>query len=139
MSFQGPGLESIFSLYKERIKTSNDALIVFIHWFLIQNGFKCIRSDGKLTEVLPDDWLQDEVYLIKYTKDGKGYELKVLVVDEHLMINLARLKDERVASLTIIVTDHVNNVQNEFEGVYKNLQDFYEKIKVNLMRWKRYR
>ena len=54
--------------------------------------------------------------MIKYTKDGKGYELKVLVVDEHLMINLARLKDERVASLTIIVTDHVNRVDNEFEG-----------------------
>ncbi len=69
-----------------------------------------------MTEILPPDWNTDnQSYSVKYTKDSKGYELKVLAVDEHLMINLARVKDERFASITISPYDHVINLTNDFD------------------------
>ena len=48
MSFQAPGLETIFNLYKDKVKKSHDALALFVHWYLIQNNFRCIREDGKV-------------------------------------------------------------------------------------------
>jgi proteasome inhibitor subunit 1 (PI31) len=90
MSFSTSGLESNFHLYKDKLKRNHDAIVVFVHWYLIQNGFKCMKNDGKLSEILPEDWISDEqVYLVRYTKDSKGYEMKILIVDEHVMINLA--------------------------------------------------
>ena len=106
-------LETLISLYKSCFKRESDGLVVFVHWYLVKSGYKCLTKDGhvwnhlhfkfkkkkvlilshtnfKLTELLPEDWNSDEnVYTIKYSKDSNGYELKVLIVDENLIINLA--------------------------------------------------
>jgi len=122
-------LESIFHLYKSSLKRTSDALVVFVHWFLIKNGYKCLTEDGHLTEILPEGWNCDEqVYSIKYSKDSKGFELKILIVDENLLINLARLKDERLASVSVKIADHVTNLSNDFNRLFINLTDLYEKL-----------
>ena len=41
---------------------------------------------------------------------------------------LKRLKDERVASVTLTAADHVNNVNNDFEG-YLNLEILFSYLK----------
>lgn len=90
MSFNTNGLESIYYLYKSDLKKDADSLVVIVHWYLVKNGFKCMKDDGSLSEILPQGWNNDDqVYVIKYTKDSKGYELKVLEVEENSMINLA--------------------------------------------------
>jgi hypothetical protein len=83
------GLESLFFFYKYSLQSNNDAVVLLVHWYLIQIGFKNLRENGIITEILPSDWNENQnSYTIKYTKDGKGYELKCLVVGEKLVVNL---------------------------------------------------
>lgn len=42
MSFSAVGLETQLKLVEESIKNEEDALVVFIHWLLVKNGFLCI-------------------------------------------------------------------------------------------------
>lgn len=82
------GLELCLHAFNKQVKSESDSLVLFVHWYLIQKGFLCI-VDGKNSEILPDDWNANGTeYMINYTLNSKGYEMKALVVEESLIINL---------------------------------------------------
>ena len=41
------GLEIFTHAFKDQIKRDADALVLFVHWYLVKHGFTCI-SDGKV-------------------------------------------------------------------------------------------
>ena len=41
------GLELIHYAFKDQIKSNSDLIALFVHWYLVKNGFECI-IDGKV-------------------------------------------------------------------------------------------
>lgn len=123
-----PGLETCIHAYRSQIVSNPDQLFLYVHWYLVHNGAKCI-VDGTSTEILPSDWNQTSgEYNIGYSMDNKGYELKVLIVEESLIVNLVKKSNERTASVGCIVADHVVDYKKPFQNSFKNLNDLYNKI-----------
>ena len=83
------GLETCLYAFREQMNCATDALFLFVHWNLIEKGFQCV-VDGKKTEILPTDWNanNNSEYVVNYSFSSKGYELKILVVEDSLIINL---------------------------------------------------
>jgi proteasome inhibitor subunit 1 (PI31) len=127
MSFVG--LELCYEAFRSKLKRNADAIVLFVHWYLIKRGFVCI-IDGQKTEILPKNWNDDgdNLYVIDYSHESKGYELKVLVSDGSLIINLMRKSNERTANITCNIKDHVTDYRKDFAQVYTNLQDVCESI-----------
>jgi hypothetical protein len=50
------GLEVFYYAFRSQIKSNYDSIVVFVHWYLVKNGFVCI-NDGKVY-----------LYLILYQK-----------------------------------------------------------------------
>lgn len=122
-------LEICLYAFRDQISSSNDTLFVFTHWCLVNKGFQCIDSNGKPTEILPKDWNSNQSeYIVSYSHNSKGYELKMLEVDDTLIINLMRKSSERTANVTCNPKDHIINHKNEFQNLFLNLHDLYEKI-----------
>jgi proteasome inhibitor subunit 1 (PI31) len=122
------GLELCYHAFKDQIKRDADLITLFVHWYLVQNGFECV-IDGKKTEILPSQWnSDDQIYVIDYTFESKGYELKVLAAEDSLIINLLKKSTDRTANITCIVKDHISNYKNEFQNLYMNLNDLHESM-----------
>lgn len=45
------GLETCYYAFKNQIKKESDAIILFVHWYLVKNGFQCV-IDGKVKKLL---------------------------------------------------------------------------------------
>ncbi len=41
------GLELMHYAFKDQIKRNSDMIALFVHWYLVKNGFECI-IDGKV-------------------------------------------------------------------------------------------
>lgn len=83
------GLETCLFAFRDQMKCASDAIFLFVHWSMICRGFQCV-VDGKKTEILPDNWNanNNSEYIVNYSFNSKGYELKMLVVEDTLIINL---------------------------------------------------
>jgi hypothetical protein len=127
MSFVG--LELCYEAFRSKLKRNSDAIVLFVHWYLIKRGFVSI-IDGRKTEILPNNWNDDgdNLYVIDYSYESKGYELKVLVSDGSLIINLMRKSNERTANVACNIKDHVTDYKKDFAHVYTNLQDLCESM-----------
>uniref|UniRef100_A0A673L0G3 Proteasome inhibitor PI31 subunit n=1 Tax=Sinocyclocheilus rhinocerous TaxID=307959 RepID=A0A673L0G3_9TELE len=82
------GLELLFNCVANSITCSQDALICFVHWEIVKNGYKCLGigdepKDGeKKSELLPPGWSESkELYALRYrSNDDKSNLLEY--VDE---------------------------------------------------------
>ncbi len=41
------GLELCYQAFKSQIKRNSDAIVLFVHWYLVNNEFVCV-VDGKV-------------------------------------------------------------------------------------------
>jgi hypothetical protein len=41
------GLEVFYHAFKSQIKRDADALVLFVHWYLVKHGFACI-TEGRV-------------------------------------------------------------------------------------------
>lgn len=122
------GLETCLYAYRDQLKSESDALVLVAHWNLITMGFQC-TIDGQLTEILPSTWNADSTeYVVNYSRESKGYELKALVVEDTLIINLMKKSNERTSNVTCVTKDHVVNHKNEYQKMFINLHDLLEKM-----------
>ncbi len=122
------GFQTCLHAYRDQLKSDADLLLLIVHWHLIQNGLTCIVED-KNTEILPDNWNQSpNEYFLSYSYESKGYELKLLVIEDSVVINLVKKIDDRSASLGCLIKDHVVDYKNSFNNMFKNLNDLLEKI-----------
>ena len=47
MAISFSGLELCYEAFKNQIKRNSDAIVLFVHWYLVRNGFVCV-VDGKV-------------------------------------------------------------------------------------------
>ncbi|KAK6183594.1 hypothetical protein SNE40_011043 [Patella caerulea] len=133
-----PGLELLYQSLSNAYKNADDVLVSVIHWKIISNGFKCIgkgekaKSCDKKSEMLPKGWNSDEnLYVLRYnqTSNNKIFILKIIKIDDSLMVNFMREEDEKVASMNIRASDHCTGVLNDYHSAFKNLEDFKKRVK----------
>ncbi|CAK6974465.1 proteasome inhibitor PI31 subunit [Scomber scombrus] len=137
------GLEVLYTCVSSGISCPQDAVVCFIHWEMIQSGYRCIgsgdepRSSDKKSELLPSDWSSNkELYSLRYkAKDGDvQLLLKAIAVDSTLIFNLMNSSTQQVSDLTVNISDHVDADQlRTFDSVYKDSDGLSEKVKTQLL------
>lgn len=113
------GFELLHQIHKEQLNTKEDVLVLFTHWFLMKNGFKCLGiGDSKEIgpnetpcEILPEGWNQTpESYRVRYMKNEKLFILMAVRSESKLLLNFLRLSDHRVFNLQLCI-ETVQNLE----------------------------
>ncbi|XP_071941026.1 proteasome inhibitor PI31 subunit-like [Antedon mediterranea] len=134
------GLEVLFAA--SNVRSKYDASVCFLHWCLLQNQYKCkglLNNEDetplKLSELLPGGWNNDnDLYTLMYQSEStEDFILKILRVEDTLLVNIQRLKDDKVCSWSFETSNFVNESSNWcFEGTYKNLSKLQKELEQNL-------
>lgn len=137
------GLEVLYTCVAGNITCPQDAVVCFVHWELIKNGYRCIgsgdeaRSSDKKSELLPADWSNNkELYSLRYKANNSDTQmlLKAITVDSTLIFNLMNSSTQQVSDLTVNINDHVNTDQlHTFDSVFKDADSLSEKVKTQLL------
>ncbi|XP_062852814.1 proteasome inhibitor PI31 subunit [Trichomycterus rosablanca] len=137
------GLELLYSSVANSLTSAQDAVVCFVHWEIVKNGYKCLGTgdepkDGeKKSELLPTAWnVSKDLYTLRYrsNNDKSNLLLKAIRVDSSLIFNLMDSATDKVTDLTINVFDYTDetNLQS-FENVYKNTEDLTKQLKSSLL------
>jgi len=134
------GLELLFQSTLSSINKKTDVLVVLVHWKLISNGYLCLGLDSETSqteepsELLPSNWSSsNDVYQLKYMKNGSRYLLKCIVVEQQLLINLVRIQDGEASTLTL---DRDVQVQEDFKNykeAFKNRANLITLVEKDLI------
>ncbi|KAM4587662.1 proteasome inhibitor PI31 subunit [Odontesthes bonariensis] len=137
------GLEVLYTCVAGSIGCPQDAVVCFVHWEMIKNGYRCIgsgdepRSSDKKSELLPADWSSNkELYSLRYKAKDSDTQLllKAITVDSALIFNLMNSSTQQVSDLTVNISDHVNADQLQtFDSVFKDADSLSEKVKTQLL------
>ncbi|XP_028285045.1 proteasome inhibitor PI31 subunit [Parambassis ranga] len=137
------GLEVLYTCVAGGITCPQDAVVCFVHWEMIKNGYRCIgsgdepRSSEKKSELLPADWSSNkELYTLRYKASDTDAHmlLKAITVDSTLIFNLMNLSSQQVSDLTVNISDHVNADQlHTFDSVFKSADSLSEKVTTQLL------
>ncbi|KAM9759293.1 proteasome inhibitor PI31 subunit [Menidia menidia] len=137
------GLEVLYTCVAGSVGCPQDAVVCFVHWEMIKNGFRCVgsgdepRSSDKKSELLPADWSSNkELYSLRYraTDSDTHLLLKAITVDSAIIFNLMNSSTQQVSDLTVNVSDHVNADQLQtFDSVFKDADSLSEKVRTQLL------
>lgn len=142
MSFSTVGLETQLKLVEESIKNEEDALVVFIHWLLVKNGFLCIGlgenvdvpDNVEKTEILAEGWSGGNTYAIRYLdSQGKLFILRGLKNDVNIIFNFVRTEDLNVTSVSFNSTHEVKALRGNVPAIFSNSQEIGSRIQNNMI------
>ncbi|XP_048727093.2 proteasome inhibitor PI31 subunit-like [Ostrea edulis] len=130
-----PGLELLFNSIKSQFNSCQDALIAVFHWELISKGFKCLgngeekpsNATEKGSESLPEGWnTSPNYYVMRYSsKNDKEavYILKVIRIDEDLLVHFMKAGTDVVESLNVRTSDYSTGSVESYDGAYTQLDE----------------
>ncbi|XP_046547412.1 proteasome inhibitor PI31 subunit-like [Haliotis rubra] len=135
------GLELLFDTVSEQLTCPGDAVICALHWNIVSHGFKCtgVGEDGHLskkTERLPPGWNNSkELYTLKYnhTKSNDDFVLKVVKIDESLLVHFMRRRDEKVSSMNVRLATYTNQDLTDIDTAFKNLEELEKHIEKEIL------
>ncbi|XP_066601159.1 proteasome inhibitor PI31 subunit-like [Prorops nasuta] len=135
------GFQLLSRLYDSDVVKKEDVIILFIHWYLIKQNFKCIGlGDSKTfnnaesgSELLPENWNKSPNYALRYVHNGKLYILHGLRSDEDLLINLLRAEDHNLATVQFPIATTVNELHGPLESLMPSHQEVVYKIRNDLL------
>ncbi|MBN3320441.1 PSMF1 inhibitor, partial [Atractosteus spatula] len=136
------GLELLYNSVVSSIACPQDALVCFVHWEIVRNGYKCLgvgdqpSSSDRQSELLPAGWnSSSELYTLRYQSgdSGKQLLLKAVTVDTTLIFNVLESASGRVSDLTVNLGDYVHaDSLQVFESVFKNTEELRKKVQSGL-------
>ncbi|KAK1156342.1 proteasome inhibitor PI31 subunit-like [Acipenser oxyrinchus oxyrinchus] len=137
------GLELLYNSVLDDIASPQDALLCFVHWEMIRNGYKCLGTgdqpgtNDKRSELLPAHWNESsELYTLRYeSSDGKVQLLvKAITVDSSVIFNVMRSGSEEVADMTVSLSDYVNcDHLQDFDRVFKNTEELGGRVQSGIL------
>lgn len=142
MPFSTIGLETQLKLAEDAIKSEDDALVVFIHWLLVNNGFLSIGlgenvdipDDVQKTELLPQGWSNGATYAIRYVDPtGKLFILRGLKNDANIIFNFVRAVDLNVTSVSFNSKQEVKSLKGSVNTVFSSAEDIGTRIQNNMI------
>lgn len=131
------GFELLQRISGEVIDKKEDVLVLFVHWYFVKNGFKCLGlGDSKVieatevgSELLPTGWNQGPNYTLRYVKEGKLYILMAIKSEGDLLLNLLRIEDHSVSNVQFPI-----DTVGELRGPLERLIPSYENVLTVLKR-----
>ncbi|XP_003490801.1 proteasome inhibitor PI31 subunit [Bombus vosnesenskii] len=135
------GFELVQEIYNNQITKKEDVLILFVHWYLIKYGFRCIGiGDSKAFEptekgsqLLPEGWNTRPNYALRYIKDSKLFIFHGIKSDEDLLINLLKVDDQNVSNVQFPINQTVNELHGDLESVIPSYQNVINVIQEDLI------
>lgn len=115
--------------YKRRAKSPFHAAYSLFHDAIIKKG--CVVSSGEVS--LPYGWDESSnLVSVKYIKDSKPMEVKCLLMDNVVVINVSY--NNQIKSQDFDITDYILNYSNEDKSYEtKNIQNFERKVYENIL------
>ncbi|ERE71454.1 proteasome inhibitor PI31 subunit isoform X2 [Cricetulus griseus] len=137
------GLEVLFASAAPAISCPQDALVCFLHWEVVTNGYYVLGtgdqpdSSDKKSELLPPKWSSNkELYVLRYeSKDGtKKLLLKAVSVESAMIINVLEHGTQQVADLTLNLDDYIDAEDlSDFHRTYKNGEELRSRIRSGII------
>ncbi|XP_017882101.1 proteasome inhibitor PI31 subunit [Ceratina calcarata] len=131
------GFELVKELYKTQTARQEDLIILFVHWYFIKHGFRCIgigdtktfEPTEKGSQLLPEGWNTRPNYALRYLANSKLYLLHAIRSEEDLLLNLLRVEGEAVSSVQF----PINQTVNDLGGPTPKYQDVMNLIQRDLV------
>ncbi|XP_054837026.1 proteasome inhibitor PI31 subunit [Eublepharis macularius] len=127
------GLELLFHSVAAELSCAQDALVCYLHWSLISRHYRCLGAGEqpgtveKKSEMLPAGWNADkDLYTLRYASKDDSCQLllKGIMMDGSMILNVLDPKTNKVAALTLKVTDYVDPEHlTAFDKVFKNTDE----------------
>ncbi|CAG0888018.1 unnamed protein product [Darwinula stevensoni] len=136
------GLELLYNNYKQDIRGKIDAAVCFIHWKLISAGFLCIGlgedvtvpPDSQKSESLPSGWHEGgESFSLRYLLEDDLYLMKIQKVNSTLLVNLLRVKDERVTSSAINLNSDLSEDLSSSQAAFPTASALSDRLQEGLL------
>lgn len=125
-----------YSKWFESFNKPADPLVLFYHWCMIHNKYKCIENT-EFADVLPDNWNADsEYYKLEYKKHEVKFLLEIFVLNgQTLFVEIKRKLDCSNYIQYITISDFVNVDSYKNKNInltYNNLETYYKRIQTSL-------
>ncbi|XP_061486864.1 proteasome inhibitor PI31 subunit [Rhineura floridana] len=132
------GLELLYSSVSPDITCPQDALVCYLHWKLITHNYRCLGAgdqpgaNERKSEMLPAGWNTDkDLYTLRYRLKDDSHDLllKGIMMDGSIIVNVMDPKSQKVADLTLKVTDFVNPEHlADFDKAYHNTEELQTQV-----------
>lgn len=135
------GFELLNKLYDTQVTKKEDILVLFVHWYFIKNGFRCIglgdsktrESGEKGSELLPEGWNQQPNYTLRYVFKEKLYILLGTKSDSDFLFNLLRVEGNEASSIQFLVETTVNSLHGSLDILMPTYQTALNTIENDLL------
>ncbi|XP_058121960.1 proteasome inhibitor PI31 subunit [Anopheles ziemanni] len=137
------GLEMLWKLEKGNVSTKSDLLIVFVHWVLTKNSFRCVgvgddktlNDDIERSELLPEGWNEShESYNLRYAIGTELYILHGTVSKDTMICNLLQAKTLNVSNIAFNLKEAVCGINGDsINTLLKDINAQVSLVKNNLL------
>uniref|UniRef100_A0A8C6QMP2 Proteasome inhibitor PI31 subunit n=1 Tax=Nannospalax galili TaxID=1026970 RepID=A0A8C6QMP2_NANGA len=137
------GLEVLFASAMPAISCPQDALVCFLHWEVVTNGYYGLGvgdqpgPSDKKSELLPPTWNSNkDLYVLRYeSKDGaRKLLLKAVTVENSMIINVLEYGTQQVADLTLNLNDYIGAEDlSDFHRTYRNSEELRSLIRSGII------
>ncbi|KAK7091725.1 proteasome inhibitor PI31 subunit-like [Littorina saxatilis] len=138
-----PGFELLYSSVQSQLRSPQDAIVSAIHWNIISCGFKLTgvgenpASERLNTETLPNGWNSGEIYVLHYettnTDPKQSYLLKILPVDQSLLLHFQRENDENVTTLELPVQEYTSEDLSSVTSAFRNMDRLNNRVRDSMI------
>ncbi|OAD55004.1 Putative proteasome inhibitor [Eufriesea mexicana] len=136
------GFELLQEIYNTQITKKEDILILFVHWYLIKQGFRCIGiGDSKIFEpsdkgsqLLPEGWNTHPNYVLRYINNSRLFIFHAIKSDEdYLLINLLKVDGENVSNVQVPINQNVTDLYGPLETLLPSYQNVINIVQKDLI------
>ncbi|EAA04611.3 AGAP007418-PA [Anopheles gambiae str. PEST] len=101
------GLEMLWKLESANLADKADAMMLFVHWFLVRNGFrnvgvgddKTLNNAVDQSELLPEGWNgNNKSYALRYIMNNELYILHGTLSNDTMIVNLLQAQSLQVSN-----------------------------------------
>ncbi|EFN80042.1 Proteasome inhibitor PI31 subunit [Harpegnathos saltator] len=131
------GFEAFHKLYHNEIQKKEDILILFVHWYLVKCGLRCIgigdnnvfNMSDKGSELLPKEWNTGPSYALRYVKNNTLYLLCGIKSDDEILINLAKLDNDTISNTAFPIDKTVTTLDGSLETMIPSYEALLHQLR----------
>ncbi|XP_033209628.1 proteasome inhibitor PI31 subunit [Belonocnema kinseyi] len=135
------GFELLNKIYDSQVTKKEDVLILFVHWYFIKNGFRCIGlGDSKThdpaekgSELLPEGWNQQPNYTLRYVLNDKLYILLGTKSEADFLLNLLRVEGHEASSIQFPIEATVMDLHGPLQTLIPTYQTVLGSVEKDLL------
>ncbi|XP_076457014.1 proteasome inhibitor PI31 subunit-like isoform X2 [Babylonia areolata] len=132
----------VLFVVQSQLRSSQDAVVSAIHWIIISAGFKLTgvgenpSGEKQSTENLLNGWNEAEIYVLHYESAAEPNQLcllKILPVDNCLLLHFQKKNEENVVILEISVQDFASEDLSSVTVAFRDIDRLNSIIRESLI------